>query len=254
MSQKSNTCRRCSKTKLAHEFYAQRRNVTGLEGICKQCKRVESAARRFGVDESTVEGLYANTHCMCCGEALPDNKKLSHIHHTQKHGVRGLVCFSCNYVLREEMPTDRVRVLKCIEYMTRNNLLHTVNPQERPIGQDAVPESSETTRCETFYCMQCQRPGLTQEDFHMQKSRRTRPICRDCWNAAWRLRNKFRPLRIKATVCDCCGGQFTKSNKSCVHHVGNKVFGIICNDCNQVTGDGSSAREQQLHACLEFMI
>jgi hypothetical protein len=247
------TCVRCRQNKLAKDFYTSRRNKSGLEGICKQCKRIKSAAKRFQVSEDTIEHLYTFSQCMCCGVSFKDSK-LTHIHHTQAYGLRGIVCFSCNYILAEETDEDKTRIQKCLEFIDRNNLSHTVNPQERPISKDAVAESSETTSCKTFYCKQCQRQNLTQNDFHKQKSRRPRRVCRDCWNSNWRLRNKFKSLRITKTHCDCCNTRFTKRNKSCVHHIDKTVHGIICNRCNQILGDESIQRKNQLLACLEFMI
>ena len=254
MPTKNNTCRRCLQTKEAKHFYCQRRNVTGLENICKDCKRIESTAKRYKVSERLIEHLYTYTACMCCEEIFKD-RKLVHIHHTQKQGVRGIICLHCNHILSEETLEDEQRIQNCMKFMACNNLLDTVNPQERLTSIEATTESSETTRCETLTCKQCKRANLTLRDFHSKvRSRKPRRICKDCWNANWRLRNRSKKLRLQATYCDCCNGSFTKHNKSCVHHVGEKIQGIVCNRCNQVLGNESIQRYHQLQACLRFMI
>lgn len=252
MPDKSNTCRRCKETKEAKHFYPQKRNVSGLENICKDCKRIERAAKRYHVSEIFVEHLYTFNKCMCCGACFKDRKD-AHIHHTDK-GVRGIVCRSCNYILCGETQQDRVRINKCLEYMASDNLLDTVNQQERPIDKAVVTESSETTRCETLYCRQCKRKGLTKKDFVKEKSRNYRRVCRKCSVENFKLTSKYKTLRESKTFCDCCGQKFSKTNKSCVHHIGTEVRGIICNRCNQVLRDETKTRRKQLLACLEFMI
>lgn len=253
MPAKNNTCRRCNQTKEAKHFYPQKRNSTGLENICKECKSIECAARRYSVPEELIEHLYARKTCMCCGKTFKDRME-AHIHHTQKQGVRGIVCRSCNYVLSDETITDRQRIEACLEFMARNNLLDTVNPQERPNSIEARTESSETTCCETLMCKQCKKT-LTVRDFHQKvKSRNPRRVCKQCWNANWRLRNTARKRRMQATHCECCNSAFTKNNKSCVHHIGDTIHGVVCNRCNQVLGDESLQRCEQLRACLRFMI
>ncbi len=252
MPEKSNTCRRCNETKEAKHFYTQKRNVSGLENICIDCKRVVRAAKAFKVSEKFVEHLYTFESCMCCGRKFKD-RKTAHIHHTV-NGVRGIVCFSCNYVLGKEKQEDQARISKCLDFMVRDNRLNTVNQQERPNSTDAATESSETTRCETLACKQCGRDNLQLSDFCKEKSRKHRKICRECAKKNFKFTSSFKEMRLKRTHCNCCGSAFTKTNKSCVHHSGTQVLGVVCNRCNQVLGDESEGRARQLQACLEFMI
>jgi len=252
MPDKSNTCRRCKETKEAKHFYTQQRNVSGLENICVDCKRVVYAAKRYKVSECLIEHLYTYKSCMCCGEVFKD-RKTTHIHHTDI-GVRGVVCLGCNYILSQETAQNRVRILKCLEYMASDNSLGTVNQQERPIDKEIETESSETTRCEILSCEQCGRQGLTVSDFYKVKSRLPRQICKVCANSNRKLTASFKKLRESRTHCDCCDERFTKTNKSCVHHIETKIRGIVCNRCNQVLGNESPVRIKQLQACLEFMI
>lgn len=247
------TCTECDTSKPKEAFYLSKRNRRGLEYICKACKAIQSAVRRYNIPKTEVEQLYKHPSCMCCETDFKD-KKLRHIHHVGDT-IRGIVCLSCNHILGQESDVDQKRIQACLDFISRNNLSHTVNPQERPIGIDAVAESSETTCCETLHCKQCHRPNLTQADFHKTgKSRKPRRICRDCWNSAWRLRNKFSRLRKTTTTCQSCGIKFSKTNKSCVHHLGEDLRGIVCNRCNTVLGNESPERIQQLTKCLEFMI
>lgn len=250
MPAKSNTCRRCNELKDAKHFYTQKRNVGGLENICVDCKRIERAARCYSVSEIFIEHLYTYSKCMCCGEPFKDRKD-AHIHHTDK-GVRGIVCISCNHVLCGETQADKVRIKKCLEYMASDNLLDTVNQQERPNHREVGTESSETTCCETLICKQCGKGNLLRNDFHNKKSRGIKKICKICANKNCALTSKYKSYRKTKTHCDCCGIMFNKTNRSCVHHICQVVRGIICSRCNQVLGDES--RSKQLHACLEFMI
>lgn len=255
MPHKSNTCRRCKETKFAKHFYVQKRNVSGLENICKDCKRVVYAAQRYKVSEKFIEYLYTHETCMCCDDKFI-NRKLTHIHHTEV-GVRGIICYSCNYTLGQETNEDRERINMCLKFMARKNPLNTVNPQERPIGnQDevAVPESSETTCCETFYCKVCQRDNLHKNDFQKLKSRQFRKICKLCANKTRTILRPFNNLRKESTKCDCCNTSYTKNNKSCIHHVGIEIIAILCNRCNQIIENGSKQRMDKLQKCLRFMI
>lgn len=252
MPYKTQDCRRCGENKEAKYFYTSKRNVSGLEYVCKTCKKIELAAHRFRVSETIIEHLYQCKFCMSCGCEL-DHGKLTHIHHIESVGIRGIVCYSCNYILADESSENKQQIHKCLEFMECKNLIDTVNPQERPISKEAVPESSETTRCETLYCKQCKQ-FLKLNDFYKQKSRQPRRICKHCSKSNRRLTQKFKTLRNSKTHCECCDTKFSKQNKSCVHHIGEEIHGIICNRCNQILGNESEQRKEQLLACLEFMI
>lgn len=253
MPYKTNTCRRCKDNKEAKYFYTQRRNTSGLESICKECKKIEFAARRYNVSEQFIEHLYTFENCMACQCELAHGK-LTHIHHLDSTGIRGIVCFSCNYILSDESNENKDRILRCLKFMARDNLLDTVNQQGRPISMDTMPEPSETTRRETLLCKQCKRGDLIINDFHKQKSRQPRRICKHCFNTNRRLLAPFKELRELKTHCECCKAKFTKQNKSCVHHTGTTIHGVICNRCNQLLGNETPLRRQQLMMCLEFMI
>ena len=247
------TCIMCQQPKSKICFYNSKRNRRGVEHICIECRSIKSAMHRYKVCKQIIIQLYSKTKCECCGSKFMD-KKLRHIHHVE-NTIRGIICFACNLILGQESNIDRDRIDSCLNFISCNNLLHTVNPQERPNSMAAVPESSETTRCETLYCKQCMRSNLTQNDFHKTgKSRRPRRICRSCWNSSWRLRNKHKAERESAIKCHCCQYKFTKKNKSCVHHIGDVIYGIICNRCNTILGNESIDRVIQLQSCLEFMI
>jgi hypothetical protein len=253
MIAKYNTCRRCNETKPASDFYQQSRNVGELEGICKDCKRIVRAARHYNMPENFIEHLYIYKKCMCCGREFTD-RKTTHIHHTKKYGVRGIICSGCNYILAEETNKDYERILVCLNYMQCKNSLNRVNPQERLIDMGVNSESSETIRCETLTCKECGRNLSVDKFFPKPTSRSIRKICRDCCNQNWRFRNKYKKLRNRTQHCECCGIKFKNANKACIHHIGNEFRGIICNRCNQVLGDESESRKNQLFACLEFMI
>ena len=244
-------CRRCELNKDFSQFYKSKRNKSSYEHICKPCKSIEISAKRYGISESFLEYLYSHEQCMCCGEKF-ESKKTRHIHHTDQ-GVQGLVCIHCNHILSQETEEDLQRINLSLAYMKsyRENLLDRDNQQERlrDFGRASklVVESSETIRCGTKQCSLCER-FLTTESFNTDK-RHTRKVCLDCQRSNVRLSQskQAKEARDKASNCACCDCELT--DKKCVHHINDTVYGVVCNKCNQLLGNESEQRKMRLLAC-----
>lgn len=190
---------------------------------------------------------------MCCGETFKSNKQ-RHIHHTEQ-SAQGLVCIHCNYILGQETEEDLQRIEQALTYMksTRENLLDRDNQQERlrDFGRafKVTTESSETLRCDSKMCSHCKRI-LTKDSFRTRKeSSNTRSICWDCGRSNDRLSHSKQAMRARdaASNCACCGCELI--GKKCLHHVGDVVYGVVCNRCNQLLGDESERRKTQLLVC-----
>ncbi len=110
-----------------------------------------------------------------------------------------------------------------------------------------VEESSETIRCETKQCSQCNRI-LTMDSFVARHNQR-RNVCHNCHRSNVRLSQSKQATeaRNEASFCACCECELI--GKKCVHHVGDTVYGVVCNRCNQLLGDESEQRKMRLLAC-----
>lgn len=240
-------CIECRLVKEGSEFYASKRNGSGLEYVCKTCKRLLGAARRFHVSKEFIRWLYTHDTCMCC-ESVLDQGRQTHIHHTDA-GVRGLVCSSCNYVLGQETEADVNRIKLCLTFMPRQreNLIDRVNQQEslkfQALEGGKVENPQRLARCGTQdakICPNCGRPKTGR--------------CKRCatikhqvkvYDLSFELVKRLRSVQR----CECCGCEFTKENKQCIHHV-KVLHGVVCNRCNQILGDESELRRTQLLACV----
>lgn len=54
-------------------------------------------------------------------------------------------------------------------------------------------------------------------------------------------------------VCDCCGQPFEKQTHKHIHHVGNKVKGLVCLYCHHTLRDASEEHLQRLKCCMKFI-
>lgn len=245
-------CRRCKSDKDLSMFYKSKRTKTCHEYICKPCKSIELNAKRYGISEWFIEYLYSHEQCMCCDEMFTSNKG-RHIHHNDQ-GVQGLVCIHCNHILGQETEEDLQRIEKALIYMKsfRDNLLDRVNQQVEPQKSGTrsrfTEESSEIKGSETRMCSQCKRK-LTKESFRIRKeSNNIRKVCYGCERSNVKLSHskQAKEARNKASNCACCDCELIKKY---LHHVGNTVYGVVCNRCNQLLGDESEQRKTQLLAC-----
>lgn len=209
--------------------------------------------RRFNISKDFVIWLYSHDTCMCCGSVL-DQGRQTHIHHTNA-GVRGLVCFSCNYILGQETEDDLNKIKLCLKFMPkyREKLIYRVNQQESLnflfLGEDKKVENPQRLvrykTLNTEICPRCDQCCVKRNDGR----------CKQCQSLEQRARYSglsFEVVKQLQTIqkCECCDCGFTKENKQCIHHIGGNFRGIICNCCNQVLGDESEQRRMQLLACM----
>lgn len=245
-------CRKCEKTKDFNSFYKNKRTTIGYDHLCKECKKIDVTCRRYKISEDFYNYLYSHYNCMCCESKL-DHCKLTHIHHTDS-GVKGILCYSCNYVLGQEAENDLEKIKACLKFMRskRKNLLDRDNQQERlnsNSGTEAIVESPETTRCESQMCKQCDRK-LPLDYFTDLKGRNRRKICNNCRYKNDKFLRKNDHLKENETHCHCCKEEFTLNTKVCLHHIGDEILGIVCSRCNQLLGDESKERRNQLLCCM----
>jgi len=82
---------------------------------CKPCQRLRKAMYRYRIDRSTAVNLYAVQKCTCCGRNFK-NRRHKHIHHLDA-GVIGVVCLTCNHLLRDESNEHLQRLRCCVAFI-----------------------------------------------------------------------------------------------------------------------------------------
>lgn len=252
------TCSFCKEAKTLDNFD---KNGKYLYSICKDCKRLKTACRRYKISIEAVEFLFAFENCMCCGVKFKSTR-LRHIHHIYD-GVRGVVCQRCNHVLGQETKDDLKRIQSCIDFISRarKNLLNRDNPQERPstnelkegIPNDYTPDSFRI-------CNKCgESKPLTDFSPHSKSNPWRRLHCKSCASAMVAA-NEYKislqqviELR-KKTTCNCCGCQFTEDNWADIHHVSNEVRGLVCHNCNRLLVDESKEQLSRLQDCEQWIL
>ena len=264
-------CTKCKLTRSVNDFYKSKSNISGFEWICKDCKRIQAAARRYHITWDAVKKLYSHNYCMCCGVKFNQRREI-HIHHIGNI-VRGVVCGSCNRILGQETQYDLNQIKVCLDWIEqdRENLFDKVNQQERLKVTNTrstcrFKNPQRLARYETHgsmeqICKQCRRV-LPLTAFRLEAGRyhKTCIHCQVCLNSAATYKLPYKRVYELYTqkVCDCCQTQFTKKNKYCIHHTNNQIFGLVCNQCNRLLGNESGQRKKQLLACVnwieEFMI
>jgi hypothetical protein len=90
-------------------------NGTKPYQYCKACQRLHKAMSRYSVSREVASRLYSATVCECCGSEF-EKQTHKHIHHTQD-GVVGVVCITCNHLLRDESPSHIRKLLCCVKWL-----------------------------------------------------------------------------------------------------------------------------------------
>jgi hypothetical protein len=236
-------CNRCKNILTVDHFD---KNGSGYYSICKRCKAVTTACRRYDLSSEQVEGLYKKEDCECCGKRFTDTR-LRHIHHVDTW-INGIICQSCNHVLGQETQEDLERILFCINYIqnTRKNLFNRDNPQGRySVSPQRLTRPTHTLKVCKYCCVD------------LPLSRKLN-YCSKCASALTASRKygiaieDVLTLRSKI-VCDCCVARFTRKNFACIHHTDDQVKGIVCNNCNRLLGNESKARLGQLFKCANWI-
>lgn len=107
-------------------------------------------------------------------------------------------------------------------------------------------------------CSKCDEEK-SLSNFHFRKdSKKYRNECKACWKlsqAASRYGITFEQAAeyYKRPHCMCCGVEFTKPKQKHLHHVGHKVRGVVCKDCNILLRQETVDDLHRLQSCLSFM-
>lgn len=86
---------------------------------CKQCQRLHKAMYRYRIDRDTAVRLYAVQTCECCGSSFVKQQH-KHIHHVNDC-IIGVVCLTCNHILRDES-SEHLRRLRCCVAFIQNRV------------------------------------------------------------------------------------------------------------------------------------
>jgi len=230
------------------------RNGLYTYSICKSCKRERTAARRYGLTVEQVRKLHSIPECMCCGKKF-QSQRSQHIHHTA-FGVQGVVCQFCNHILGQETDDDLRRIKACLDFISqlRKNLFDRVNPQ------GSLRDPSTTTRLARFgerICTACERvlPLMAFSENGIGGHRRMCKYCCVCSLQAYIYNLTFEEvyqLRLQKQ-CHCCGDSFTKKNFATIHHVQDRVLGLVCDACNRRLGQETQEQVRRLEACVTWL-
>jgi len=247
------SCSTCLQTKPTSQFDSNGRYVYS---VCKDCKKLREASRKYGLTCEQAHNLYSRTSCMCCGQ-LFGKQNLKHIHHTCDD-VKGIVCQGCNHILGQETQADLDRVSACLRFVAspRKNLFNRDNPQGSLSDPSTITRRAQSESDTHKICRVCSR-WLPIESF--RKDRKWyRGECRQC--AVYLLQARLFNLRIEdvfllrqQTKCDCCSNSFTKRNFAAIHHVGDRVLGVVCDACNRALGQETPERIRQLEHCAAWI-
>lgn len=107
-------------------------------------------------------------------------------------------------------------------------------------------------------CSKCNKEK-TLNNFHFRKdSKKYRNECKECWRfcqASRRYGITFEQAEkyYKQSYCMCCGVVFTRPKQKHIHHVGDKVKGVVCRECNIFLRQETSDHLHRLKSCLSFM-
>lgn len=244
-------CSMCGERKSLNQFA---KNGKYIYTICKSCKRLRMDSWRYRISVVEAAGLRNQSHCECCGVAFTRQRE-QHIHHVGT-GVRGVVCQKCNHILHQETVKDYSRIRCCLSFMDqpRKNLFGRVNPQGR---STAIPSTTKRpARCGYRVCTICGE-DLPLSSFSMNRQWH-RKQCKECCVHFTLAReyglthNEVRWLKQRS-VCECCGCQFTDKNVATIHHVGDRVLGLVCDSCNRCLGQETPERREQLLACANYI-
>jgi hypothetical protein len=83
--------------------------------FCKACQRLHKAASRYGISLDEARRLYSATFCECCGADFVSQQS-KHIHHIGSD-VIGVLCLTCNHLIRDESPEHLRRIKACVAFI-----------------------------------------------------------------------------------------------------------------------------------------
>jgi len=53
--------------------------------------------------------------------------------------------------------------------------------------------------------------------------------------------------------CQCCGYSFTKKNFATIHHIQDRVLGLVCDACNRCLGQETQEQVRRLTSCMAWI-
>ena len=84
-----------------------------------------------------------------------------------------------------------------------------------------------------YYCKTCQRLHKAMYRYRISRE----------------LATRFYAVQ----VCECCGSSFKNQQHKHIHHVNDKVIGVVCLTCNHLLRDESTYHLQRLKCCVTFI-
>lgn len=247
------TCSTCLELKPKDQFGLNGRHTYS---VCKACKKLREAARKYGITTEQAQSMYSQTNCMCCDD-LFDKQHLKHIHHTSE-GCKGIVCQTCNHILHQETQIDLDRIVACLKFISepRKNLFNRDNTQGSLSDPSTITRRAQSD-CEAFKrCNKCFR--LLHQSAFSETGKWSRNTCKHCNVCSLQARvynltfEEVYELRQR-TVCDCCKVAFTKKNFAAIHHVEDRVLGLVCDACNRCLGQETSEQIHKLASCESWI-
>lgn len=246
-------CSKCGIKKDMGAFYF-RKDTLNFRNQCKECWRYATASRRYGVTFEQAKLFYSKSNCMCCGE-LFTHKKQQHLHHVG-HKVRGIVCTYCNLALRQETCKDHTRIKSCLQFMSepRKNPFDRVNPQGS--RQMETDPSTIKRRAHSRQCKMCNEV-LSLSCFYRQKYvNGHHAFCKEChkiYVKTYKYGLTFDQVKLlrQTPTCDCCSKGLQTPY---IHHIGDKILGVLCRECNILLEQESEVTRSKLEACSQWMM
>jgi len=247
-------CSKCKKNKSIKEYHF-RKDSKKYRNICKQCWSIKKAANRLGITCEQVINFRKESLCMCCGEDLTNLKK--NLHHVE-HKVKGILCHYCNITLGQETKEDLHRIKSCLEFIQkdRKNLFNRVNQQG---SQQKEPDPSTTTRATQRLC-KCCKQYKPKKNFYKQKYQSGKyglyATCKDCYKIlvktyVYNLTFEQVSILRNSKNCDCCNNILTLPY---IHHVDNKVLGVVCRKCNTILEQENEITKHKLQSCYNWLM
>lgn len=249
-------CSRCGIDKSTSEFHF-RNDTKRFRNQCMECWKYITASRRYNVSFEQAREFYKSPRCMCCKEPFL-TKKQQHLHHVN-HKVYGIICRYCNFALRQETKEDKDRINSCLTFIsnTCKNPLNRVNQQ----GSWKTDTTPSTTACSVLnrQCNMCDEL-LPLSKFYKQKYKSGKygyyASCKECHKIfvkTYKYGLTFEEVKFlrAAKYCDCCN---TQLKIPYIHHVGDKVLGVLCRECNLLLEQESHITKLKLEACKHWLI
>jgi hypothetical protein len=255
------TCRNCSLEKPISEFHFRKDNES-YRSECKECWKYRQAANRLGISFDQAKQFYKQPTCLCCGENFK-TKRDHHLHHVNNQ-VKGVLCHYCNTAVGQETDTDLHRIKACVNFMLkpRENLFDRVNQQGSLENGILSPSTiSRQISCNQRQCKFCKRI-LPLNRFYKQKYVSGKygyyAACKEChkiYTKTYKFNLTFDQVQIlrATTRCECCEEQFTSKQFPYIHHIGDKVLGVVCRRCNSLLEQESDLTKLKLNACLAWL-